>query len=87
MGNEIEKQRKAKLKARSAYDWMIEMHTEYLKKYNQPDDFTIDGDNIVVNKNALDFCVSYQTEHSRSMNPETRKYLKTFLKNFEKQLT
>ena len=48
----MERQRKAKLKARSAYDWLIEMHAQYIKTYNQPDDFTIDEENIVINKNA-----------------------------------
>jgi len=86
LANTIEKQRKAQLKARSAYQWITAMHDEYIKRYNQLNDFTLNENNVSMNKNALDFSIIYQSENTRSMNPVARKEIKTLLKGLEKDL-
>lgn len=86
IGRLAEQQRKVRLKARTMYDWLVEMQKEYLKQYNQPDDFTLEGDNLSMKKNALDFCIIYQSNNTRLMNPVARKEIKALLKNIEKQL-
>ena len=86
IANAAEKHRKAQLKARSAYEWLTIMRDEYIKLYNQPNDFTLDGNTVEMNKNALDFSIIYQSENTRSMNPVSRKEIKTLLKNLEKNL-
>ena len=82
----LEKNRKAKLKARSGWDWLNEWRELYIKQYNQPDDFTIENEICSMNKSALEFSKAYLTENSRSMNPDTRKAIKDFLKGIEKNL-
>ena len=86
MANTIEKQRKAKLKAMTAYDWLTVMRDEYMKRYNQPNDFVLNENNVSMNKNALDFSIIYQSENTRSMNPVARKDIKSLLKRLEKNL-
>ncbi len=86
IGKLAEQQRKAKLKARTMYDWLVEMQKEYIKQYNQPDDFTLEENNLSMKKNALDFCIIYQSNNTRLMNPVARKEIKALLKNIEKQI-
>lgn len=82
----IEKQRKAKLKALTAYQWLMIMRDEYIKRTNQSDDFTIVDSNVTMNKAALNFSIIYQSENTRLMNPVARKEVKSLLKNIEKKL-
>ncbi len=80
-----EKHRKDQLKARTAYDWLVEIQKEYIKQF-QADDIKIEGNDISMTKNALDFSIIYQSNNTRLMNPVTRKQLRTFFKNLEKDL-
>ena len=86
MANAVEKQRKAQLKTRTANEWLAVMHDEYIKRYNQPNDFIIDGNNVTMNSNALDFSIIYQSENTRSMNPVARKEIKLLLKHLDTSL-
>lgn len=86
IGKMAEQHRKEQLKARTMYDWLVEMQKEYIKQFNQPDDFTLEGNNISIRKNALDFCIIYQSNNTRLMNPVARKEIKTLLKDLEKNL-
>ena len=86
MANVVEKQRKDQLKSRTAYDWLTVMHDEYIKRYNQPNDFTLTENNVSMNRNALDFSIIYQSENTRSMNPVARKDIKSLLKGLENNL-
>ena len=86
IGKLAEQEKKAQLKARTMFDWLIEMQKEYLKQFNQPDNFTLTESNISLNKNALDFCIIYQSNNTRLMNPVARKEIKALLKNLEKDL-
>lgn len=86
LGKIAEKHRKEQLKARTMYDWLIEIQKEYIKQFNQPDDFTLEENNLSMKKNALDFCIIYQSNNTRLMNPVARKEIKKLLKNIEKQL-
>lgn len=79
-------QRKAQLKARTMYDWLVVMQEEYLRIHDKPENFVIKESNLTMRKDALDFSIIYQSENTRSMNPVARKEIKLLLKNIEKQL-
>ena len=82
----LEKQRKAQLRTRSGNQWLAVMRDEYIKQYNRPEGFVINETNVTMNRHALDFSIIYQSENTRLMNPVTRKAIKSFLKDLEKDL-
>ena len=86
IGKMAEQQRKAQLKVRTMFDWLIEMQKDYNKQFGQSDDFTLTENNISLNKNTLDFCIIYQSNNTRLMNPVARKEIKALLKSLEKDL-
>lgn len=81
-----EKQRKAELKAKTAYDWLLIFQAEYFKSYDFPADFMLSSDHVEMNKRALDFAIISQSNNTRLMNPVARKELKSLLKDLEKKL-